>query len=356
MLQGSQETARILRRAALAILSLTAAAALAADLPEHPSQLAPLTPASTFPRFTAEQLQAAGYPDHKHVHTYPDFTPFVDAEGRSYGPQSLLRRFTSLPREVLVVDESEIRYRNVHMKFPAEVHVTNFIAMIEALDWADHELTVLLAHTVADTLRIVSPFDLYGYRQQTEQAFHRLYRNLGDVVVIQPAQILLARGLAVHAAFHLTARRLIADLAGGAELPAWLGEGLASYLAEDGPHFHAQLAMYRASRPIVLAPAATEAILAAPAHEDDETDKVLYRTAGYSAFLMAWELVENRGGLGKVRELLARSGAGEQPDVVCRELYGSDLAQLAAALDPTLRPEPVGADVPVKIPQQPPTP
>ncbi|MDY0109610.1 MAG: hypothetical protein RBT60_06700 [Candidatus Krumholzibacteria bacterium] len=345
-----------MRSAVLAILSLTVAAALAADLPDHPARLAPLTPASTFPRFTAEQLQAAGYPDHKHVHTYPDFTPFVDAEGQPYGPQSLLRRFTSLPREVLVVDEGEIRYRNIHMAFPAELQVANMIAMIEALDWAHHELTALMAHDCDDTLRVVSAFDLYDYRRRTGQAFHRLYRSLGDVVVIQPAQILLARGLSVHAAFHLTARRLIADLARGAELPAWLGEGLASYLAEDGPHFHAQLAMYRASRPIVLAPAETEAILAAPVHEDDETDKVRYRTAGYSAFLMAWELVENRGGLGKVRELLARSGAGEQPDVVCRDLYGSDLAQLTAALNPTLRPEPVGADVPVKIPQQPPTP
>ena len=198
-----------------------------------------------------------------------------------------------------------------------------------------------------------NPDDLDAYRALTGYAFHRLYRYDPDEIVSESAHILFARGLVAHAAHHMVATWLLDDLAGAAELPAWLTHGLASYLAEDGTHYLNYLAMYRPTMAVILDPRTAEAILVGPPDPDPETDKVQYRTAGYAAFLMVWELVENRGGLAPVRALFARVGEGEDPDAVCRELYGVDLAALAVELDPTLRPEPVGDAVQPRTPQRP---
>jgi hypothetical protein len=328
----------------------------ATDLPQHPAELAPLTAQSEFPRFTAAQLAAAGYPDHKHVHGYPGFTPLTDASGQTYGPASLVRGTAVIPREGLAIAEGEIRYRRLRVRFDPETPVWRVLPLVEMLDWAQRELSVLLGHDHGDTLLVIDTLDLDHYRAETGQAFHRLYRDTGEAFIIEPARILMARGLDSHAAFQMTAVRLLSSLAQDHPLPAWLLQGLVFYLAEEGPHFHGQLAMYRDHFPVVMPPAEVEAILAGPPHPDDEIDKRQYRTAGYSAFLMAWDLVEHRGGLSRAVSLLQRIGAGEAPDTVCRELYGHDLAGLATALDPTQRPEPVGAEVAPKVPQRPPAP
>jgi hypothetical protein len=371
MLPGSQEIARrLVSRAARRCLPcllllvcgllagpLTPAAVAAADpLPQHPAQLAPLTRESTFPRFTPEELAAAGYPDHKHVFGYPGFVPFTDADGQTYGPSTLVRGRLILRRDGLSVTDTDARYRCLRLRLAPDAHAWQALPLLEMLDWAQRELSDLLEHALPDTLVIQDTRDLDDYRDQTGYAFHRLYQDRGDVVIVEPARILVARGLAAHAAFHLVAARILADLSGGVELPAWLIQGLAHYLAEDGPHFHGQLAMYRGHQPVVLEPVQIEAILRGPPDADDEIDRWQFRAAGYSAFLMAWELVEHRGGLAPVRALLNRIGDGEDPDTVSRELFGQDLVSLAADLDPTRRPEPVGGDIAPKVPQQPPAP
>lgn len=327
-----------------------------APLPQHPAQLARLTRESAFPRFTLEELAAAGYPDHKHIFAYPGFEPFIDADGETYGPFSLVSGRRIIPRDSLTIAADEVRHRWVRLRLAPEARVWQALPQVEMLDWAQRELSDLLEHELPDTLLIQDTRDLDDYRDQAGYAFHRLYRDQGDIVVIQPARILMARGLASHAAFHLVAVRLLEDLAGGADLPAWLIQGLAHYLAEDGPHFHGQLAMYRGRYPVVLDPTQVEDILRGPPHADDETDKRRFRAAGYSAFLMAWELVEHRGGLAPVRQLLSRIGKGEDVDAVSRAIYGLDLAALTTDLDPTRRPEPVGGDITPKIPQNPPAP
>ncbi len=83
---------------------------------------------------------------------------------------------------------------------------------------------------------------------------------------------------------------------------------------------------------------------------DDELDRRLYRTASYSAFLMAWELVENRGGLAALRRLVQETAGGAAPDDACRRAYGMTWAELAAAVDATGRPEPLGTAVQPRAP------
>jgi hypothetical protein len=320
----------------------------------HPAELAPLTPESDFPRFTPEELAAAGYPDHLHVWSYPGFEPFTDAEGETYGPFSLSRGTKVIPREGLETAPGHIRYRGIHLIHNPEFQPFQVMPMVEQLDWARRHVAWLIGHDRDDTLTVVNPDDLEEYRERTGYAFHRLYRYDPQEIVIEAAFVLFARGLVSHAAHHLVATWLLDDLAGETTLPAWLDRGLASYLAEDGTHFLNYLAMYRPNRSVIMDPRRAEEVLAGPPDPDDETDKVQFRMAGYAAFLMAWELVEHRGGLDRVLELYRRAGEGEDPDEVSRDLYDADLTELAVQLDPTLRPEPVGEAVQPRAPQRPP--
>jgi hypothetical protein len=311
-------------------------------LPTHPAQLTSLAEAERFPRFHQRVLESAGYPDHKHQFAYPGYTPPVDAAGQAYGLRSLARGTQLLPRDGLEVGPGHVRYRHVHLAFPDTFDAVRMVPMVEALDWAEREVTALLGQARPDTLHVTSPLDLAAYGQSTGHGFHRLYWREGSLAIIEPAQVLFARGLALHAAFHLMTTWQLDHVARGQDLPRWFTEGLASYLAEDGVHFLSYLAMYRSLGPILLSPAHTEAVLAGPPHADQEVDKRQYRMAGYSAFLMIWELVEHRGGLERLRTFLQRIAAGEPADAVSGELWGHDLAGLARALDATARPEPVG--------------
>jgi len=345
---------------AAAVAAAPAASQIAEDgagqagLPTHPSELAPLTPQSQFPRFTAAELASAGYPDNLHTYAFGPFEAMRDPAGEPYGPFSLVRGRAVLANDEVVSEPGRLFYRGLELHFDPGYQDWQMLPMIEMLDWARRDLSRLLGHDRTDTLRVLNPDNLDEYRARTGYAFHRLYQVQGDTVVVEPVPVLIARGLAPHAAHHLVAVWLLEDLAGGRPLPAWLVQGLGWYLGQNGTHFLNYLYMYRDQMPVVVAPAVVEAVLTGAPDPDDETDKVRYRTAGYSAFLMAWELVEHRGGLAPVRTFFARVGAGEDPDAVSRELWGADLAGLAAELDPTTRPEPVGTAVSPRTPHRPP--
>ncbi len=313
-----------------------------AALPTHPVELTPVTVDGPYPRHDRAELAAAGYPDHKHVYGYPGYEPPTAPDGETYGIFTLARGRKLLPREGLEIGEGEIRYRRVHLRYDPEIPAAGVMPAVEVLDWAEREVTALLGHARPDTLRVDNPTDLDAYRARTGQDFHRLYWYDGEMAVIEPASVLFARGLALHAAFHLQTVWQLDGWLGEHDLPHWFTEGLASYLAEDGVHYLSYLAMYRAQGPVILDPEKTEAVLAAPPHPDRNIDKQQYRMAGYSAFLMMWELVEHRGGLRTLRAFLERVAAGEDPDAVVVDLYGHDLTSLAAELDATTRPEPVG--------------
>lgn len=339
-----------MRRSAwiLTALAIACATTVAADgattpvLPDHPALLAPLTVDGPYPRHTPAELESAGYPDHRHVYGYPGYEPPVDADGQTYGVFSLARGTRLLPREGLVTGPGEIRYRQVRFTHDPGVEPVAMMPMVEVLDWAEREVTHLLGHARADTLLVENTPDLDAYRARTGYDFHRLYWYDGERAIIEPAKVLFARGLALHAAFHLQTRWQLDGWLGDHDLPAWFTEGLAAYLSEEGPHFLSYLGMYRAEGPVLLDATATEAILAGPPNPDRHLDKRDYRMAGYSAFLMMWELVENRGGLATLREFLTRVAAGESVDAVSTDLYGARVAELAGSLDATRRPEPIG--------------
>lgn len=325
------------------------------ELPEHPAQLPSLSVDDTFPRFTPEELASAGYPDHGHVYGYPGYEPRVADDGTTYGLFTLARGTKLLPREGLVVEPGQVRYRHVHLRHGPGLTSAGVMPVVEVFDWAEREVTDLLGHSRPDTLRLIDTADLDEYRELTGHEFHRLYHRDGSTVTIEPAKVLFARGLALHAAYHAVTLWQLEHLLGGQSLPHWFTEGLASYLSEDGCHFLSYLLMYRADGPVILPPHAAEATLAGAPDPDPERDKAQYRMAGYSAFLMMWELIEHRGGLRTLREFLHRVRDGEPAGAVSRELWGADLDDLAAELDPTTRPEPVGDAVEARQVHRPPS-
>lgn len=321
-------------------------------LPDHPSLLAPLTPDSIFPRFTAEQLAAAGFPDHLHVRNLATWVLLVDAAGETYGPYSLVRGTEILPRLGLDIEPGAICYRGVHVVHETEFPATFRLPFVELLDWARRDLPPLLGYDRTDTLRVRDPGTLDAYVAQTGQGFWRLYAWRDSEYVIEPAATLASRTLDVHAAFAIVTEWLLDGATGDrAGLPAWFRQGLGSYLGEYGVHLVNYVAEFRAAGlPAVLAAARTDSLLAAPPAEDAELDRRLYRTASYSAFLMVWELVENRGGLAALQRVVQEMANGAAPDDACRRTYGLSWVELASALDATRRPEPLGTAVQPRSP------
>jgi hypothetical protein len=337
-------------------LVLLAAAAAAAPV-DHPAQLAPLTPTSTFPRFTPAELASAGFPDHLHAHAWPGWQPLVDAAGETYGPLTLAQGTLLLPRPGLDMQPGEICYRGIHLIHAPQFPVTALLPFVELTDWARRELPPLIGHDRTDTLRLRSPESLDAYVALTGQKFWRLFAWRDGECIIEPASILAARTLDAHAAFALVTEWLLDDAAGDDDaFPAWFRAGLGSYFAEDGVHLVNYAAEFRiAGQAVVFAAARTDSVLSAPAGADDELDRRMYRTASYSAFLMIWELVEHRGGLSALQQLVQAVAAGAEPDAACRDAYGLSWADLTTSLDPTGRPEPVGDAVQPRAPHVRPT-
>lgn len=320
-------------------------------LPDHPSSLAPLSLQSTFPRFTPAQLAAAGFPDHLHACRVPGWEPMQDADGVAYGPNSLVRGRERQPVRGLLVDAGSIRYRGIHLRHDVDVSEHMELPMVELLDWARRDVAALLGFDRDDTLLVYDPPTLEDYTAATGNGFWRLYAWQDGECIIEPAATMAARTLDAHAAFAIVTDWLLAGAASEGALPAWFTNGLGSYLGEYGVHLVNYMLEFRSAGIAVRsAPAWADSVLAALPAADRQTDRQSHRLANYTAFLMVWELVENRGGLTALRTLVAELAAGATPDQACRRAYGLSWVDLAATLDPRVRPEPIGDAVQARSP------
>ena len=319
----------------------------------HPHHLADLTPAGPFPRFTPAQLAASGYPDHMHAFFWPGWQPPLAADGLPYGPGSLCQDGQVVPRDGLTADPGRLALPWLTLACSPDYAPCDLLLFVELCDWARHRARDLLGLAPDGQLRIVNPDNLAGYQARTGYGSWRLYRLDGDSCVVEPVPTLLARTLGGHAAVELTTRWTL-DRATDDRLPLWLRQGLASYVADMGPHLANFMAPYRPQGSVLLPPAEIDAILAAPPDTSGARDQKRFRCASYSAFVMAWRLVEDHGGLPRLCEALAGVAGGESWARVCRQVYGVPPAELAARLDPVSGAEPIGAAVQPRQPHLPP--
>lgn len=321
-----------------AVLLLVAGAALAQI---HAHHTPPLTPDGPYPRMTPEELAASGYPDHRHATTWPGWQPLLDDDGEPYGPGSLCRGMLWLERDDVDFERGRMTLGRVKLLYNPGYKPCAVAPYLELTEMALLDVGDLLGLASEDTL-VLDNTDLSRiYTTRTGQGVWRMYKCEGDTVVLQPIPVLIARSLSEHAAYDMSVAWLLAENGCG-DLPAWLREGLQAYVAELGVHLNNYMLQFRHLGDIMLSPVDAEKILQSAPILDDGLDRELFRRARYMAFMMVWRLVEERGGLAPVREMLAAVAAGGDPDEAARAAWGLDLAALAVELDPNTLGEPIG--------------
>ncbi len=325
--------------------------ALGAMAQVHPNQLPPLTADALFPRCTARQLTTVGFPDHKHAFLWPGWEVLKDADGRTYGPQSFCQHHQLIPRPDLVITPGTKRIGAFTLKHNPGYRDCDMLQFLELMDWAGHEVPALLGLPLPDSLEIINPDNLGSYGELTGYGIWRLYSLQGNRVIMEPWPILQGRTLDAHAAFMLVTDWVLRT-AVGAALPPWLQQGLVEYCGEDGQHLVNYMAQFRSDGPVVMPPALVDALLTKEPDPEPMRDREVFRRACYNAFLMAWELVENRGGLEAMQECLQLMVAGEDFSSASQKVYGLNAEELAASLDPVILGEPGGKNPPLPVPHK----
>ncbi len=307
----------------------------------HPHLLADLAPDGAFPRFSAAELAVSGYPDHLHAFFWPDWQPPIDAKGLPYGPGSLCSAGAPRARSDLLVSPGRVAHGPLVLLHDPAYRPCDLMLYVELADWARARCRTLLGIEPAETLYVVNPNTLKDYERLTGYGSWRLYRFRPDTCVIEPVPVLTARTLAAHVAVETAVLHALAE-ATGDNLPVWLRQGLAAYIADMGVHLNNFMAMYRLEGSVLMTPAAIDSALLVPPDSDAQRDQKRFRCASHGSFLMAWRLVEHLGGLRPVRDLIAAVAGGETFASACRRIYGADPAELAARLDPTTSSQPLG--------------
>lgn len=325
----------------LMVLVLTAGAVQAQI---HCSELPPLTVDTVFPRCSSRELAVAGFPDHKHAYAWSGWEVLTDAEGVTYGPGSLCVDKVLMPRDGLIVEPNSKAIGPFVLRHNPGYKDCDMIQFLELLDWAHHEVTDLLGLAVTDTLIILNPDNTDQYTELTGQGIWRLYALDGDKCILQPYPVLMARTLAGHGAFMLVTDWTLRE-ALPTDLPPWLQQGIVEYIGDDGPHLLNYMAEFRPAGPVLLSAPLVDALLSRGIDPSQEKDRMMFRRACYSAYLMVWQLVENEGGLAPLREFLELAVAGADLDQASIQVYGMDLGQLAAFLDPVKIGEPLPKDI-----------
>ncbi len=337
---------RFLAALTMAVVLLGASGGLAQI---HPSQLPPLTPDGPFPRCSPRQLATAGFPDHKHAQYWSGWQVLHDAQGVEYGPGTWCEGKQLKPRPDLIVEPAVKRAGPFAIYHNPGYGVCDMVQFLELLDWAGHEVPPLLGLELPDSLAVLNPDNLPRYTEMTGYGMWRLYKLEGDRVIMEPWPILQSRTLDAHAAFMLVTDWILQDRFGDA-LPPWFRQGLVEYCGEDGQHLVNYMAQFRTDGPVTMPPALVDALLTRGPDADPQKDREVYRKACYSAFLMVWELAENRGGLQAVRECLDLMTGGDDFSTAAVAVYGLDAEELAASLDATVMGEPGGKNPPLPVP------
>lgn len=335
----------------LATVALLVPLADPAAAQTHGSELPPLTPDATFPRTTGRQLEVAGYPDHLHAHTWPDWEVLTDADGNTYGPFAHCKHKQVIKEEGLQIHPDQKRIGPWIIRHHPDYSPCDMIQFVELMDWAGHVVPGLLGLEIEGELEILNPDNVKHYQDLTGFGTWRFYDLAGDRCTMQPWPVLQKRTLEAHAAFMLATDWILSRNLGDA-LPPWLHQGIVEYVGDDGAHLLNYMAEFRADGDILMSAPLVDALLSAGLNPDPSADRENYRRACYSAFLLVWNLVENEGGLTALQDFLGSVRDGADVDETARRVYGMDLTDLAAYLDPTVTGEPVGAGTSRRVPHK----
>ncbi len=319
----------------------------------HSNDMPILSMDTSFPRLSKEELVENGFPDHMHSYWWPSWKTLIDDDGTTYGPGSFCSRRQLIPREGLSVEPGRNSFGNFITLQNEAYRPCDMLPMLENLDWAYRDLSKLLGLVVNDTLTVVSPDNIPDYRAQTGLDIWRFYKLDGNSCIIEPYGTLQSRTLEGHAIFILVTDWLLHQGL-PVDLPTWLHFGLTEYMGEDGVHLVNYMMEFRSHGSFLYSPALVNHILSQPPDLDLGKDRENFRRASYSAFLMVWELVENRGGLQAMREFLVLVSQCVEMEKASLKVYGLGLEELANSLDPVVLGEPIGDNTQSRKPAHPP--
>ncbi len=321
--------------------------------PIHANDMPILSMDTTFPRLSKEELVENGFPDHMHSYWWSSWEILTADDGTSYGPGAFCKRRQLVPREGLFVEPGRNSFGNFITLQNEAYKPCDMLTMLENLDWAYRDLSEMLGMVVTDTLTVLSPDNIPDYRSQTGLGVWRFYKLDGNSCIIEPYGTLQARTLEGHAIFMLVTDWLL-NQGLPVELPTWLHFGLMEYMSEDGVHLVNYMMEFRSQGPFLYSPILVNHILSQPPDLDPGKDRENFRRASYSAFLMVWELVENRGGLDAMREFLVLVSQGVDMEKASQKVYGLGIEELANSLDPVVLGEPIGDNTQSRKPTHPP--
>ena len=283
--------------------------------------------------WSEEKLEAEGYPGYRDEYSSVQWGVLYDDEGVAYGPKSYFEGRTRLEHPHLTVtdDYLESRWVRIHRSGCCTEPLLGHFLEILDLAWAD--LTEALGYVPPLKLSVHTSADVETYRREAGVDIWVTHLVVGPSIVFQPVDVLFRRTLAGHAAYAAVAQALV-DMQTHGRIPMWLREGLSSYLAQEGFEHLSFMREFRLQgQDVLMTPAEVEA------NVYPLVDRRLGRMARYNAFLMVWHLSETYG-WERVQRLLAAVEAGEDFDDAVREVYGLEVDDWIALLDPTVNGEP----------------
>ncbi|MCP4291782.1 MAG: hypothetical protein GY780_08090 [bacterium] len=319
----------------------------------HPNDMPKMELDASYPRLSADELAASGFPDHLHAYWWPSHQPEADADGRIYGAGSFCSRKQLVEQDGLIIEPGRFSYGDFVTIQNQAYKTCDILPLLENLVWANHEFSQLLGLVCQDTLTVISPDNIPQYREQTGQDIWRLYKLKGNLAIIEPYGTLQARTLDGHGIFMLVADWLLKESL-PQDLPGWLHSGLVHYLGQNGVHLSNYMLEFRPQGSVLYSPSLVNHILGQPVDPDPGRDREMFRRANYSAFLMTWDLVENNGGIRCLRDFLVLVSQNVDIDKASKKVYGLTMDELAAKLDPVTAGEPLGENYQNRRPAHPP--
>ncbi len=282
--------------------------------------------------WSEERLEKEGYPGREDNYSSREWGVLYDEAGIAYGPRSYYEGRTRLEHPYLTVTDDYLESRWIRIYRSGCCTEALLGHYLEICDLAWKDLSEKLRFVPDTRLVIIPTKDLDEYQRWTAREFWVTNMVQGESIVMSPVDVLFRRTLAAHAAFGAVTKAIL-DLKCHGQIPMWLREGLASYLAEEGYEHLNFMQEFRAKRQILQHPEWVSQ------HIYPLRDREEGRIARYNAFLMSWTLVEELG-LTALQDALDLVEEGAHFESAVETVYGMRYDEWLHRLDPVLNGEP----------------
>ena len=333
---------RRLELAALFLLLLSVAMSQGCEAGESSSSgNVPSAGNGLYSGYDAARLAKAGYPnDLNQPYWWPEgkegeWGILYDDQGVPYGPNTYYHFRTRLDHPDLVVTDSTMTGRWFTMNRHERSEEVMFGRWLELHDLAYEEFRSELRYDLPQKIQIYVAPTLADYKKMSGKDYWVTQVADGPFIAYEPMRTLWARRLALHAIRNGVALSFL-DLKCHGLLPAWLRQGLASYLAQEGNVLEDYMNQFRADREVLWSPSKVMLYIH-PLYDRDDG-----RIALYNAFLMTWHLAENYG-WSKIQDLLDLLEQGTLFHEAVQEVYGVSEERLLQLVSPQTMGDPAHA-------------